>query len=334
MKKLETKMVGIIIISIMLLTLLIIPTKVLGANEDLQIVQNSNGDYIIYVKDLAKSEFYFAISSNPDENMMDINDEQPTKDEEGNNVILITAQEYEQIKDNTNYLYIRNADQSDYQIKELNFDDAFDKQKMEQVETTTTRIKTELLTDLEERNEEVDGVQYTETVGGLKITDDQNSTYYYQSVKLPAENYSTLQDLANSLNTEYAEKSMYDKIAFAKEFYTLYEQLITQAQWEQVENMEIRQPIEAKQGEQYVVLLRKVAEDGTENYDVKFMTSYREDEEEKIPGSTQTKVVQETAKLPITGDNIILLVILAVIIIIAIIVFIRMKKLQNEKVDK
>ena len=65
--------------------------------------------------------------------------------------------------------------------------------------------------------------------------------------------------------------------------------------------------------------------------DMKLMTSYREDEEEKIPGRTETKVVKETSKLPITGDSIILFVILGVILFVAILVFIRMKKLQNEK---
>ena len=61
------------------------------------------------------------------------------------------------------------------------------------------------------------------------------------------------------------------------------------------------------------------------------MTSYREDEEEKIPGKTETKIVQETAKLPITGDSIILFAILAVIVLALILIFVRMKKLQNKE---
>ena len=85
------------------------------------------------------------------------------------------------------------------------------------------------------------------------------------------------------------------------------------------------------QNEQYVVYLKKVDEDKTETIDLKIMTSYREDEEEKIPGRTETKIVKETTKLPITGDSIILFVILAAIILVAIIVFVRMKKLQGKE---
>ena len=98
--------------------------------------------------------------------------------------------------------------------------------------------------------------------------------------------------------------------------------------------MTVMQPNDAQKGEQYVVYLKKLDEDGNETIDVKLMTSYREDEEEKIPGKTETRVVKETAKLPITGDSIILFVVLAAIVIIAIIVFIRMKKLQNKENKK
>ena len=48
---------------------------------------------------------------------------------------------------------------------------------------------------------------------------------------------------------------------------------------------------------------------------------------------SQTRRVQETAKLPITGDSIVLFVALAVVVIALIIVFARMKKL-NKKEDK
>lgn len=203
---------------------------------------------------------------------------------------------------------------------------------MEIVENTTKRIKTELKTELEKIREERNGMQYIETIGGLQIVDDENATYYYERTKLPADQHSKLQELANELNIGYEEKDMYSKIEYANEFYNLYNALIENAKWEPVEkDLTIKQPIEAQKGEQYVVLLKKVAQDGTETYDAKFMTSYREDEEEKIPGKTETKVVQETAKLPITGDSIILFAILAVIVLALILIFVRMKKLQNKE---
>ena len=111
----------------------------------------------------------------------------------------------------------------------------------------------------------------------------------------------------------------------------------TEKSWAEVENMIIRQPIEAQKDEKYVVLMKKVAKNETETettYDVKFLVSYREQEEEKIPGRTETIIVQETAKLPITGDSVVLFVILGVIVVALIIVFIRMKKLKEKESGK
>jgi len=162
-----------------------------------------------------------------------------------------------------------------------------------------------------------------------KDIDATTAFHLYDTYGFPIE---LTKELANELNIGYEEKDMYSKIEYANEFYNLYNSLIEKAKWEPVEkDLIIKQPIEAQKGEQYVVLLKKVAQDGTETYDAKFMTSYREDEEEKIPGKTETKIVQETAKLPITGDSIILFAILAVIVLALILIFVRMKKLQNKE---
>ena len=204
------------------------------------------------------------------------------------------------------------------------------------MEQTTRRIPTELLTNLEEQNEVIDGVQYKQTVGGLKITDDQDATYQFISVRLPSEGYSELKELADELNGEaYSNKDMYSKIEFIKEFNKKYNSLLASADnWKTVENMEIRQPADAQKDEEYVVFLRKISNDGSITDDVKFLKSYRVDEEEKIPGRTEIKTVKETAKLPITGDSLILFSVLGIAVIALIIVFVRMKKLQNKGKNK
>ena len=329
MKKFKVKLTGVIIALIIIA--LLIPTKVLGAaNEDLQIVK-AEQDYIIYVKDLAKTEFDFAISEKPDADDIDLNYIKSVEDEDGNQVAFVTLEKYDnELKNNANnYIYIKTAE--GVECKEINFEDAFDKEKMAEVETSTKRIATELVTDIVEKDEEVDGVKVKVTVGGLKITDSDKATYYYSMTKLPADTYTELMELAEKINAEYNTMDMYTRIETAKQFYNLYHELEAQQNWVEVENMTIMQPNDAQKGEQYVVYLKKVDENGTETVDVKLMTSYREDEEEKIPGRTETRVIQETAKLPITGDSIVLFVILAVIILVAIIVFIRMRKLQNKE---
>lgn len=328
MKGLQIKFMTAVLIVI--LVALTIPVNVFAAEADMQVVKTEDNNYIIYVKDLANTEFKFAIATREDATEAELDYINSVTDGEGNQVALL---EHTKVNSGTNYIYIKTDEGTT--INAVDFSETstqvFDIAKMQTVETTTNRIRTELLTNLEERNEVIDGVQYTETVGGLKIVDEENVTYFYESVKLPAEKYSELKELADKLNSEYESKDMYSKIEFAKEFYNLYEELINQATWEAVDNMVIRQPINAQKDDQYVVLLKKVTEDGTETYDAKFMISYREDEEEKIPESTETKVVQETTKLPITGDSIVLFVILAVIVLALILVFVRMKKLQSKE---
>lgn len=329
MKGLKVKIMTMVLLVVMIT--LIIPVNVFAKEAEVQVVKTDK-DYIIYAKELADSKFQYAITSKEGAEEADLNYINSVEDEDNNQVMLI---ESDKIAQGTNYLHITSKEEGKEvkTVNEINFDNqTFDTEKMEIVENTTKRIKTELETNLEKVNEVRDGMQYTETIGGLKIVDDENATYYYERTKLPADQYSKLQELANELNIGYEDKDMYSKIEYANEFYNLYNSLIENAKWEAVEkDLIIKQPIEAQKGEQYVVLLKKVAQDGTETYDAKFMTSYREDEEEKIPGRIDTKVVQETAKLPITGDSIILFAILAVIVLALILIFVRMKKLQNKE---
>jgi len=318
MKKNRIKLTGIVIALIIIA--LIIPTKVLGTSNDLQIVKTQK-DYTIYVKDLVKTEFDFAMSDKENADDMDLDYINSIEDEEGNQVAYTTEEQ--------KYIYIKTA--KGVECKEINFEEAFDQQKMEEVETTTKRIPTEVVTDMIEQDEEVDGVKIKVTVGGLKITDSDKATYYYASTKLPTANYSELMQLAETINKSYNTMDMYTRIETAKQFYNLYHKLKEGQNWEEVKDMTVMQPNDAQKGNQYVVYLKKVDQDGKETIDVKLMTSYREDEEEKIPGRTETKAVKETAKLPITGDSIILFVVLAVIVLAAIIIFIRMKKLQGKQ---
>lgn len=326
MKQLKVKVMAMVLA--MILVALIVPVNVFAAETEMQVVKMENEDYIIYVKDLANTEFKFAITKEKNAVEGDLNYIKSKPDEEGNQVALIEKAKVEEGGDY--YIYIK-KDTETPKMNQVDFSQAFDTTKMKEVETTTNRIKTELLTNLEKRNEEVNGIKYTETVGGLKIVDEDTAEYFYERTKLPKEKYSELRELAEKLNKEYKEKEMYSKIEFAKEFYTLYHELIDQAQWTEVENNEIKQPIEAQKDEQYIVFIKKEAQNGEITYDAKFMTSYREDEEEKIPGRIETKVTQETTKLPITGDSIALFVILAVVVIALILIFVRMKKLQDKE---
>lgn len=334
MKKFKAKLTGAIVLFIMLM---LVPMIVLAVtNENVQIISKTTDEqgkeYIVYIQELMQTNFASAVSNSENTPEQDLNFV-TAQDGEGNYVAQFDANA---VTGETTYLYVKynqeNKEKTD--VLQLDLSKALDKTDMEYVENTTKRIETETVKDLVEINEEINGVQTTLTVGGLRITDTDNATYEYQLMKVnEGTSYSRLVELVDELNSEnYNQKDMYSKIQLTSEFYTLYNQLIERATWEAVSNNEIRQPSDAVEGDQYVVFIRKTAEDGTVTTDAKLMLSQitpyetREDVQE-------TRVVQETAKLPITGDSIVLFVALAMIVIALIIVFVRMKKL-NKKEDK
>lgn len=329
MKSLKAKLI-VLLITMLLFTMLIPFGRVAAANEGVQLIQTTDGNIVVYVDGLEKTEFDYALSDKADATEMELNYINSVTDDEGNQVALITTE------DLAEYLYIRKSDNTVTTIQ-LNVDvnTMFTQDKMALVENTTKRIATEEDENLSSREEVRDGITYTYTVGGLKITDDQNATYSYVMVNTSSnEDYNELQNLANGLNDN--SKSMYEKIEIANDFYNKYNELISDADvensWQEVKDMKIIQNEDYENEEHYVVLLKKVAEDGT-TYDAKFMTTDNRGTEEIIPASTQEVQTQETSKLPITGDSIVLFVLLAALVIVAVVVFIRMKKL-NKKADK
>lgn len=329
MKSLKAKLV-VLLITMLLFTMLIPFSRVAAANEGVQLIQTTDGNIVVYVDGLEKTEFDYALSDKADATEMELNYINSVTDDEGNQVALITTE------DLAEYLYIRKSDNTVTTIQ-LNVDvnTMFTQDKMALVENTTKRIATEEDENLSSREEVRDGITYTYTVGGLKITDDQNATYSYVMVNTSSnEDYNELQNLANGLNDN--SKSMYEKIEIANNFYNKYNELISDANiensWQEVKDMKILQNEDYENEEHYVVLLKKVAEDGT-TYDAKFMTTDNRGTEKIIPASTQEVQTQETSKLPITGDSIVLFVLLAALVIVAVVVFIRMKKL-NKKADK
>lgn len=334
MKNFKAKLTGAIVL---FMIIMLVPMIVLAVtNENVQIISNTdeqgNKEYIVYIQELMQTNFASAVSNSETTPEQDLNFV-TARDGEGNYV----ADLKNVVTEGPTYLYVKyNQDgQEKTDVIELDLSKALDKTDMEYVENTTKRIGTETVSDLVEIDEEIDGVQTTLTVGGLKITDTDNATYQYQLMKVnEGTSYSRLVELANELNSEnYDQKDMYSKIQLTSEFYTLYNQLIERATWEAVVNNEIRQPSDAVDGDQYVVLIRKTAEDGTVTTDAKLMVSQINPYEEVEPERQEKRVVQETAKLPITGDSIVLFVALAVVVIALIIVFVRMKKL-NKKEDK
>ena len=340
MKSFKAKLT-ILLIAMLLITMLV-PFSSVAAAEDqatdeelqVQLIKTDDDNIVVYVKGLEGTAFDYALST-AGAGTMDKNYINSVKDNNGNQVALITTTD---LQDGNNCLYVRENENDPEKSVQLNVDvnNMFTQEKMALVENTTKRIPTEEAEDLSSREEVRDGITYTYTVGGLKITDDQNATYSYVMVNVSSDaDYNELQSLANDLND--GSKTMFERIEIANNFYNKYNELIENADaensWQEVTDMQILQNEDYDNEEHYVVLLKKVAQNGTTTYDAKFMTTDNRGTEEIIPASSEQVTTQETSKLPITGDSIVLFVVLAALVIIAIFVFIRMKKL-NKKADK
>lgn len=322
MKNFKAKLTGTIVL---FMIIMLVPMIVLAVtNENVQIISNTdeqgNKEYIIYIQELMQTNFASAVSNSattPEQDLIFVT----ARDGEGNYVAQINANA---VTGETTYLYVKynQEGQEMTDVLELDLSKTLDKEDMEYVENTTKRIGTETISDLIEIDEEINGVQTTLTVGGLVITDTDNATYEYELTKVvDGTSYNRLMELADELNSEnYDQKDIYSKIQLTSEFYNLYNQLIATAQWADVTLnedgiYEIRQPEDAITGDEYVVLIRKTAEDGTVTTDAKLMVSEITPYEEVEPAREEQVAVQRTSRLPITGDSIILFVALAMVII-------------------
>ena len=107
----------------------------------------------------------------------------------------------------------------------------------------------------------------------------------------------------------------------------LYTQLMP-TDWTEVDNSEILQPEEAREGDKYIVYIKE--EQGqTSTIDAKFLVCRYEEDQGK---NQEEKTITETVKLPVTYDSIALIVALAIIILAIIIVAIL--KLKANKKEK
>ena len=335
MKNLRAKLIGVIVL---FMIIMLVPMVVLAVtNDKIQIISNADGEYMVYIQELLNKNFLYAISSSENAQEGELT-YVTAQDGEGN--YIANVQNSEAVTGGSTFLHVRYDDENGQEVKEvieLDLSKALDKNDMEYVENTTKRIETRENAGIVVREEVVNGVTQRVTVGGIEIVTEENdnNTYYYTLTKVTDNTlYSKLFTLANELNADdYTNKDMYSKIELTSEFYNVYNQLIANANWTEVSNNEIRQPEDADKGDQYVVLIKKVAEDGTETTDAKLMTSRIDPEQEVEPAKEEKVPVQTTSRLPITGDSIVLFVALAMIVIALVIVFVRMKKL-NKKEDK
>lgn len=338
MNRISSKLLGILAI---FLFIAVVPIAVLATNENISVVNSSENEYIIYIKGYTDKSFKYAFSNNAEANPkgMDLTYINSISDLRGNQAAFIDAKTYEKLFKENQPIFMWAKDEEENLILErvqLDFTNSLTKENIDIVEKTTKRIAVEIAetktaTDSTDpiREENVEGVTETAKVGYVKITDNKDATYYYQRVKTTdSAEISKLMELSEKINKEYDGMDMYEKVQVNEEFYNLYSKLVNEAEWQEVTNMEVKQPEESTAGDKYIVFLKKVDSNQETTVDAQFLTAYDDYQPNVVK---EQKITQETTKLPITYDSIVLFIILAAVVVALVVVFIRMKKLNKNE---
>lgn len=290
--------------------ILLLGLPVNAANENIQLVKQSETDYLIYINEHLDESFEFAFSE--DETEPTTFYEAATDEAEGGNYIAYTNQ-YTTGK----YMWAKNTEGT-YFVEgvELDLSVAIPGNELDEIQNITNKIVVDTAqVQVEEKT--VNGNKVTVTTG--KVVFKEEGNYKYQIVKLPSTTeYTELMDLAERISKFNNETDMYTKLGIYNKFNTLYSKLSSELtdSWIEVENQEILQPEDTENGDKYVLWIN----DGKVT-DAQFLTSKYVEE----------KVVEKiTTKLPVTYDNNTLLIVFAILVLAIVVVSFRINNLKKE----
>lgn len=326
MVKLKSKL--IISTIVFILALITMQLSIYAANENIEIVQKSNSDYLIYIKDNLNTDFKFAFSNNKneDKDILTFKKAETDSIEQNANKIAFVNSTTISLFTNPTYMWVK--DETDNYIVEgieIDLNQAISENELKSIESVTKIIPADTKQTTTTETEE-DGKKVTTTVGKVVLPETQVD-YEYILVELPNSiEYNNLMKLATRISKFNSETDMYTKINVYKEFNRLVTELrpdSNTSKWIEADGNEIEQPADAENGTQYVLWINENNGESSKQ-DVHFLTSYKEVSEERI-------IEKITTKLPVTYDNNMLLVVLAILIIATIVVCIRIKTLSKKE---
>lgn len=295
--------------------ILLLGLPVNAANENVQLVKQTETDYLIYINGNLDSSFEFAFSDDntADKEILTYLSAATDSAEGGNYIAYINSYTTE-----NKYMWAKDAEGT-YFVEgvELDLSEAIPADELTAIQNVTKKIAVDTeQVQVEEKT--IDGNQVTVTTG--KVVFENEGNYEYQIVKLPSTTeYNELMDLAERISKINSTTDMYTKLGLYTRFNNLYNELssaLLEKNWVEVENQEILQPEDTENGDKYVLWIRE-----GNTIDAQFLTSKYVEE----------KVTEEiTVKLPVTGDNNILLIVLGILVVAIIVVSIRIKSLKKE----
>ena len=319
----------IVVAILLILGLAAIHTSVSASNENIQILGKPNGDYLIYIKDNLNEDFEFAFSNdaNADKAILEYTSaETDSAYSDANKVAYVNSATIGKFSTPT-YMWARIG--TDYILEgvEIDLSKAMNEYDLQYAASLTKEIDVDT-TKTNTVKETIDGKKVITTVGKVILTNlNQNSNYSYILIKLPnSDDYNKLMDLATRISKFNSTTNMYTRINIYNEFLNTFNNLIPSDtdNWINVQENEISQPEDAKDGEQYILWIKESENGQIKKFDVQFLTSYKKYSEEKIMETI-------TTKLPITYDNNTLLIVLAILILVSVVVCIRIKTLKNKE---
>lgn len=303
-----------------ILALVILQSVVYASNENIQIVKNDKGEYMIYVKDNETTDFEFAFSKNQSEDKTLLSFKQCESDSQ-TKIAYVDNDSISLFEDNTpTYMWVKNGDNYVLNGIEVDLSKAIKDSDLQYAATITKIIEADTTkTSTTEKTE--DGKKITTTVGEIVLKDEQGN-YSYITIKLPnSEEYNNFMKLATKISKLNSKTDMYTQIETYSEFLNLFNSLKpdSEAGWTNVDKNIIYQPEDAEAKDEYVVWIK---DNKTDDIDVQFLTSTKTEEKVK-------ELI--TTKLPVTYDNNILLIVFAIVIVAIILVCIRIKFLNKKE---
>lgn len=342
MKKSTIKFLAFGIIILMLLSIIQLPIMAATENETVVskiILKKAENAYIIYYKDICNTEFEFAFATSKDAKVEELSFTSSAKDQvtnEGLNIAYITDSILDTyfVDSNVAYIWVRDVNENMLvEADKINLKNVLNDEKIELVDTTTKRIKNIDTTQKHETNAIIDGVDTTVTIGKVVIEPQENATYSYELVKVSEENADAKKLFEVAEKIQAGTENTYESLSLTEEFYNLYMQTIPKAEdWTLVENNEILQPENTKDGDKYVVWIKEDIKNNTGKVDTTIDAKFLICEYEYEQGKDEIEeTIIETVKLPVTFDNGTILFIALGIIVIALIIVIAMKVKTNKK---
>lgn len=319
MKNLKSKIcIGVMIF----ITILMIHLTVNATNDDIAILEKQENEYILYLKQYLNQEFYFAFSNSQNAKEGDVDyplnfiiSKQDTK---GNQVAYTTTES------TTAYMWVKVDDSIVMAGVPIDFTQSISEEKINELSTLTQKIPLDTTETKTEQITENNTIK-TVTQGIVKITDSEEANYYYSTKLLTQDttNYNRLMEITQKFSENL---NTYEEILLYQEYEELFDSMIKATEWTEAKDRIVELPTTANDGEKYAVLIKKEA-NGVTTYDVQFLTSYKSTEQSEIEKVVSTK---QNAKLPITYDNPILMIIFGIGIVLLIIVFLRIKSLSKK----